>query len=176
MSMSLIEQIIILDERDELDNIRALLLIYTLIGNKNDKITIELVKLAKMDFLLKYPSALDSVLTNLNKKKDIHITEAEMNNIETNILSFRFSPWSSNFRKLMVLLNAKSLIDWKLREKSLDIYQTSKGLSLYNDILSFGEFKNMHIQSKAIKTNILALSTIKLDSLLSTALTELTLR
>lgn len=176
MSMSLIEQIIILDEQDELHIIRVLILVYTLIGSKNDKTTIELTKLAKMDFLLRYPSALDSALTSLNKNKNLNITEAEKNNIETNILSFRFSPWSSDFRRLMVLLNAKSLLRWERREKSLDIYKTPIGLKLYQELLNFDEFKSMIQQAKAIKTNISTLSTIKLDSLLSMVLTELTLR
>ncbi|MFC3750099.1 hypothetical protein [Paenibacillus sp. GCM10012306] len=176
MSISLIEQVIILDERDELHIIRILILIHSLIGNKKDKVTVELTKLAKMDFLLKYPSALDSALTNLNKQKDVSITEAEKNNIETNILSFRFSPWSSDFRRLMVLLNAKSLIKWERRERYLDIYQTPKGLELYKEVLKYTEFKSMIKQSQAIKTNISNLSGINLDSLLSKVLTELTLR
>ncbi|MDQ0090114.1 putative type IV restriction endonuclease [Paenibacillus anaericanus] len=176
MSISLIEQVIILDERDELHIIRILVLIYTLIGAKKDKVTIELTKLAKMDFLLRYPSALDSALLNLYKQKDVSITEAEKNNIETNILSFRFSPWSSDFRRLMVLLNAKSLIKWEQRGKYLDIYHTPKGIELFKEVLKFKEFESMIKQSQAIKTNISNLSGLKLDSLLSKVLTELTLR
>lgn len=176
MSISLIEQVIILDERDDLHLIRILILIYTLIGKKSEKTTIELTKLAKLDFLLRYPSALETTLNNLNKKKDISITEAEKNNIETNILSFRFSPWSSDFRRLMVLLNAKILIRWERRERYLDIHQTPEGLLLYQEILEYDEFKSMIQQSKAIKTNVSTLSMIKLDTLLSKALTELTLR
>ncbi|MCU6794855.1 hypothetical protein OB236_22335 [Paenibacillus sp. WQ 127069] len=173
--MSLIEKVISLDERDELHVIRILILLHTLIGKKQDKTTIELTRLAKLDFLLRYPSALEKALTILNKIKEVNITEAEKNNIETNMLAFRYSPWSGDFRRLLVVLSAKCLITWQRREKYLDICLTENGNELFLKLNIITEFSSMIKQSKALKTNIASLSTLKIDNLMSEVLTELTL-
>ncbi|SCY54481.1 hypothetical protein SAMN05720606_10621 [Paenibacillus polysaccharolyticus] len=174
MSMSLIEKVISLENHDELHTVRLLVLISTIVGKKRET-TIQITKLAKLDFILRYPAALYKALDFVNGLKDALITESEKNNIESEMLAFNYSPWSSDFRRLLVLLTSRSLISWSSKGNSIELSLTKQGEDFYNKIIRYQEFSEIIQQSKSIKTNFSKLSMLKLDSVLSEILNPINL-
>lgn len=173
MSMSLIEKVISLENHDELHTVRLLILISTLVGKKRET-TIQITKLAKLDFILRYPVALYKAL-NLVSLKDALITESEKNNIESEMLAFNYSPWSSDFRRLLVLLTSRSLISWSSKGNRIELSLTERGKDFYNEVIRYREFTEIVQQSKSIKTNFSSLSMLKLDAILTEILNPLKL-
>jgi hypothetical protein len=165
MSTSLLEQVIRLENQDELHSVRLLILINTLTGRKNET-SIFITTLAKLDFILRYPVVLERALKLINVVKNAAIHEAERNSIESEMLAFSYSPWSSDFRRLLVLLSARSLITWRLDGRQIELKLTSLGMKLNDELASRVEFSEILQQSKIIKTNFSTLSNAKLDSLL----------
>ncbi|OME86082.1 hypothetical protein BK120_08815 [Paenibacillus sp. FSL A5-0031] len=166
MSASLIEQVIRLENHDDLHSIRLLILINALAGKKNET-KIAISTLSKFDFILRYPIVLERSLIQLNVIKNFEISEAERNSIETEMLAFSYSPWSSEFRKLLVLLSARALIIWKVNGKQIELSLTDLGKELCDQVVLIDEFVDILKQSKVIKSSFANLSIAKLDSLLT---------
>ncbi|MFK4435443.1 hypothetical protein [Paenibacillus sp. RC21] len=171
MSKSLIEYVISIDEQEDLHLVRLMILIHILIGKKSTAL-LEISTLSKLDFLLRYPAALERALAHLPNNKTIQLSEAEKNNIETKMILFRYSPWSSTFRRLLVILESKCLIKWKLNGKKIEFSMTDKGTKIVLELSGQDIFGEMIRQSKLIKTNIVKLSASKLNELMNIAVTE----
>ncbi|RAV08719.1 hypothetical protein [Paenibacillus contaminans] len=169
MSTSLIEQVIRLENHDDLHSIRLLILINTLVGKKNET-KISISTLSKLDFILRYPVVLERALIQLNVIKSTVTSEAERNSIETDMLAFSYSPWSSEFRKLLVLLSARTLITWKLNGRQIELSLTDLGKELCAQVVLNDEFVDILKQSKVIKSSFANLSLAKLDSLLASVI------
>jgi hypothetical protein len=172
MSASLIEKVIKLENSDELHCVRLLILIYTLTGKK-DGTTIYITKLAKLDFILRYPVVLDKALSLLNIIKKSSINEAQRNSIESEMLAFSYSPWSSNFRRLLVLLSSRNLIVWRTSGRQIELSSTEVGRNFYRDAIEHIEFREFVQQSKVIKTNFSNLPLTKLDSLMLSVIKDI---
>lgn len=168
MTKSLIEYVISVDDQEDLHLVRLMILMHILTGKKKTTV-LEVSTLSKLDFLLRYPAALERALTHLSSTKVIQLSEAEKDNIETKMLYFRYSPWSSTFRRLLVLLEGRCLIKWKLNGKKVEFSLTDDAASIVLKLSKEKAFVEMIQQSKLIKTHILKLSTAKLNELMDRA-------
>ncbi|GIN98085.1 hypothetical protein J6TS1_39550 [Siminovitchia terrae] len=165
MDQSLLERIIRLDENDELNIIRILILINIMAG-RNQKQTINGInKLVKLDFLLRYPVALERALMELKKDKDIpkiDIQAYERDSVETNLMHFNYGPWDGRYRRFLTILEAKGLITYTINGKTVNVSITQTGHKKVKDISSFSEFQNYVIRSVLIKRHFGSYSSKKL--------------
>ncbi|OMP66426.1 hypothetical protein [Domibacillus epiphyticus] len=165
MDQSLLERIIRLDENDEINIIRILILIDKMAG-RNQKQTIDGInKLVKLDFLLRYPVALERALMKLKKDKDIpkiDIQVYERESVETNLMHFNYGPWDSRYRRFLTILEAKGLIAYIISGKTVNVSITQTGHKTVEDISSFSEFQDYVIRSGLIKRHFGPYSSKKL--------------
>src|SRR6201989_1980833 len=70
-----------------------------------------ITKLAKLDFLLRYPTCLERALDHVNKNPhDAEVQPRERTSIESKMIRFRYGPWDPRYRRWLGLLSARGLV------------------------------------------------------------------
>lgn len=159
MSRNLIETIITIDSDDTNNIIRMLILIYTFAG-KNGTGKIEgISKLAILDFLLRYPVALDKVLENQELKgnktinhKRFQLQSYEVNSIDAKMMKFNFAPWDFKYRRIVSILKAKDLIQVNLDGKKTVLRIKSNGIDTAKKIQDLKDYEYLVVRCKIIKS------------------------
>lgn len=126
--MDFVETIANLDQSQELHTARLLLLIH-IFGEGSQGSPIEgLTKLAKLDFLLRYPVMLERALKTKNKStREVHLENHERSSVESQMVRYRFGPWDHRYREFLNILVAKDLVSINLEGRKVVIGVTDKG-------------------------------------------------
>lgn len=106
--MDLVQTIADLDESPELHVARLLVLIDAF--SEGDQIgAIEgLTKLAKLDFLLRYPVMLERALDAKKQSiRNVQLEDYERYSVESQMVRYRFGPWDHRYREFLNILVAK---------------------------------------------------------------------
>ncbi|MBZ9688443.1 hypothetical protein G9F72_019115 [Clostridium estertheticum] len=159
MSRNLVETIINIDSDDTNNIVRMLMLMYTFAGrNQTGKIE-GITKLAILDFLLRYPVALDKALENIesqgNKtiyKKKFKLQSYEVNSIDAKMMKFNFAPWDFKYRRIVHILSAKDLIRINTDGKKTVLVITSKGIDTSNKIKILKDYEYLIVRCSIVKT------------------------
>lgn len=155
----MVETIINIDSDDINYLVRMLILIDTFAGkNGNGKIE-GITKLAILDFLLRYPAALNKTLEEqeiqgnkkVNKKK-FQLQSYEVNSIDAKMMKFNFAPWDFKYRRIVSILKAKNLIKLQLEGKKNVLKITSKGSDTANKIKALKNYEYLIARCKIIKS------------------------
>lgn len=94
-----------------------------------------ITKLAKLDFLLRYPTCLEKAL--IHKEKDPALAEVaprERTSIESKMIRFRYGPWDARYRRWLGLLVARGLMRVGLEGKTVHIGLTDEGRALADEL------------------------------------------
>ena len=90
-----------------------------------------ITKLAKLDFLLRYPTCLERALHYVNKDPDqAEVKPRERTSIESKMIRFRYGPWDPRYRRWLGLLSARGLVHVKVQGKTVQIGLTEVGRNL----------------------------------------------
>jgi hypothetical protein len=109
MSLKLVHLAAKIEHSDDFHIARLILLLKAAAG-RSAKPVQGIMKLAKMDFLLRYPNCLVRALKAMDKEMAAQdISEEERNTIETRMIRFRFGPWDYRYRRWIGVLVAKSV-------------------------------------------------------------------
>ncbi len=174
MDKTPIEYILSLENNDEYHMARLLILLEVLSGRNHSKKVAGITKLAKLDYLLRYPVALERSLRYVDKNVDIiEIKDYERYSIESRMIRFKYGPWDIKFRRLIVLLQSKGLVNLHISGKNVEILITDKGIILAQKIAKKPEFRDYYRRSKIIKTNFDEYSASRLTELFFDVFPEL---
>ena len=166
MSLSVLKKICKLEDEDDLHLARVLILIY-FVTSFGKKPIAGITKLVKLDFLLRYPKALERGLEYLEKSTDIiNIKQYEVENIESKMIRFKYGPWDTNYRTILTILSSKNLIDIKEIKKTTYIELSSLGGSISEKLILIDEFSDYVKRSRIIKSNFSNLPATKLKDLM----------
>lgn len=92
-----------------------------------------ITKLAKLDFLLRYPTCLERALAYLGKDpSDAAVQSRERTSIESAMVRFRYGPWDARYRRWLGLLAARGLITLGVEGNTVQIGLTDAGRQLAN--------------------------------------------
>jgi hypothetical protein len=81
-----------------------------------------LTKLAKLDFLLRYPTMLEKALRAKQKPAEgVQVQDYERRCVESRMVRYRFGPWDHNYGKIVNVLLARRLIDAKLEGRTVTL-------------------------------------------------------
>jgi hypothetical protein len=127
--MDLVESLADLEQRPELHEGRLLLLIS--VFSRGPSHAVEgLTKLAKLDFLLRYPVLLERALVARNRSAaSLGITEHERESVESKMVRYRYGPWDHRYRSFLNVLAAKGLVDVHVHGRTTMIGVTQQGES-----------------------------------------------
>ena len=150
MSIALIRASAEIDMSDDLHAARLLFLLAE--ADKRAAKTIEgIMKLAKLDFLLRYPNCLERLLIHLDKSTiKADVKPYERTSIESKMIRFRYGPWDARYRRWIGLLVAKGLAITYKKGATIHVGITRSGLELVQVLSAQDEFADFSQRSKLI--------------------------
>jgi hypothetical protein len=163
MSLKLIRAAARAENSDELHMARLLLLLKAFDREKDKKVE-GIMKLAKLDFLLRYPNCLEKVLEiqKVKNSEEAQIKEYERNTVETKMIRFRYGPWDKRYRRWIGLLVAKGLVTTFVEKKTIYVGITEKGKEIAINLGDTEDFSVLNERSKLIIKAVGTLSATKL--------------
>ncbi len=152
--MDLMEAIAEIEASDSLHEARILLLL-SAFAEENGKGEIGgLTKLAKLDFLLRYPTFLKRALEKKGKSiKAVDLQPHEEKSVESKMVRYRFGPWDHRYRTLLNLLFGKGLIRLNVEGRKINIGLTDAGIAAAHEIAGRKEYKDLVRRSSALKSH-----------------------
>ena len=152
--MNLLDTLSSLEENDNLHLGRILILINTFAGNSDTGKIEGLTKLAKLDFLLRYPQYLErALITKGSSTRKLSIEDHERKSIESKMVRYRFGPWDFRYRKFLNILVAKGLVKVETKGKTILIGITTTGNKVATELAKQDAFIDISIRTQILKTN-----------------------
>jgi len=150
--MDIVEAIANLDGAPELHTVRLLLLLNAFSGTDGNGEIEGLTKLAKLDFLLRYPVMLDRALKAKGRSvKEVQLEDHERQSVESEMVRYRFGPWDHRYKKILNILIAKGLVSVTLAGRKVIIAITTNGRSLANQFTENPLFESYARRSTLLK-------------------------
>lgn len=141
-----------LEENDELHEGRLLVLLSVFAGRKGNQTINGLTKLAKLDFLLRYPVFLERALRALNTESaEANIAEHERKSVESSMVRYRYGPWDFRYRRFINLLVAKDLVTVEVRGRTIHVGLTDSGLNVAKQLSEDNAYNDLANRSRLLK-------------------------
>ena len=163
-----------LELMDEPHEARLLLLLLAAAKKTNRPID-GLTKLAKLDFLLRYPNCLERAL--MAAKKDptkAKVQPHERTNIETKMIRFRYGPWDHRYRRWIGLLIARGLAETNVERRTVRVRLTEKGVAIAASIAEHADFSDMAERSRTLAMAFSDMAGTRLKNFIYEVFPELT--
>lgn len=142
-------------EQNDNAHLGRLLILLGVFAGKDGMGTIEgLTKLAKLDFLLRYPVYLERALRAKKASiRNVKVMAHEQKSVESNMVRFRYGPWDFRYRRFINLLVAKGLATVNLKGRTIEIGLTPAGVKAAEALSGDDAFTDNFRRAKLIKTN-----------------------
>ena len=159
--MNLFDILLHLEGDDSLHMSRLLVLLKVFAG-RNGSGTVEgITKLAKLDFLLRYPVWLKKSLiargqtlkTAAADVGKVAVKTYEMHSVESAMVRYRYGPWDFRYRRFLNLLVSKGLVWVKIEGRTINIGLTEKGFDTAKQLQQDSAFKDLNARASIIKRN-----------------------
>lgn len=125
--MDFVRTVADLDQSPELHVARLLLLLDAFSADDGGAVE-GLTKLAKLDFLLRYPVMLERALEAKGRStRDVRLEDHERHSVESEMVRYRFGPWDHRYREFVNILVAKRLASVSLEGRTVVISPTELG-------------------------------------------------
>ena len=130
-----------------------------------------IMKLAKMDFLVRYPKVLDRALVHAAIRKPTalkvagRISDVAKNTVEGKMIRFRYGPWDTRYRRWLAIMTAKGLVTVTKRGRTVQVALTDRGQALSKEISRREDFKDLAVRADAVRFAVGNLSATRLKEL-----------
>ncbi len=150
--MDLVETIAQLDGDPDLHAARLLVLLSAFSGTGQQDAVEGLTKLAKLDFLLRYPVMLERALKAKGQStRDVHLGDHERLSVESEMVRYRFGPWDHRYREFLNILVGKGLVAVSVEGRKVVIGLTERGHTLALELSASPEFQDYARRSSLLK-------------------------
>jgi hypothetical protein len=113
-----------------------------------------LTKLAKLDFLLRYPTMLERALVARGRSTAaVQLQDHERVSVESRMVRYRFGPWDHRYRMFLNTLVAKGLASVSVEGRTVAIGPTPTGLQIARSLAQSEPFADMTRRAKALHTH-----------------------
>ncbi|MBY2924417.1 hypothetical protein GR247_29405 [Rhizobium leguminosarum] len=172
MTMDLIDIVSSLEQNEELHLARLLVLLNAFM--KKDASAVEgITKLAKLDFLLRYPSYFEAALEKRGvQRAKLQVSDFERKSIEATMVRYRFGPWDHRYRRFLNNLASRGFVTFKVEGRKISIDLTDSGVSIAETISRQTEFEQLVFRSSMLAKH-LDLSATKLMNFIYDTFPEL---
>ena len=170
MSFRIINLAAALENSDEFHEARLLVLMQVVTPTAKSQPIAGIMKLAKMDFMLRYPNVLARALEKLNEEKPSaarvaqRIPEDQKHTIEGRMVRFRFGPWDSRYRRWLAVLSAKGLVLVKKEGQTVRIGLTEKGEAFSKRFSELPENGDLVARAKMVRLAVGDMSATRLKN------------
>lgn len=151
--MNLYEVLSQLEDNDELHEARLLLLLQAFAGSHGQGTVDGLTKLAKLDFLLRYPTYLERALAKRPKAKpdEADVKEHERQSVESSMVRFKYGPWDHRYRRFLNLLVAKGLATVITEGRTVRIGLTDRGVKAARTLSGDQSYEDTTQRARTLK-------------------------
>ena len=171
MSLKILQMAAAIENSDEFNEARLLLLLKAAAGKEETAKPLEgIMKLAKMDFLLRYPNMLVRALNviGVSKKSALAaaaaIPEEDRDTIEAHMIRFRFGPWDPRYRRWLSILVAKQLATVCREGRTVKIQLSKKGMVLAEQLAEAEAFKPLAERAKVVNSAVGSMPSTKITA------------
>lgn len=149
--IDLLKLIKLIDDED-LHFARLLILLRVFSTKSGKKEINSLTKLAKLDFLLRYPLLLVKALKIMKKDPSkVKLENYERHSIESKMVRFKYGPWDFKYKRFLTFMFAKDLISIRTAKNSNFIGLTNKGLEISDKLCNLEQYKNVVNRARILK-------------------------
>lgn len=146
-----IEQLGRLEEDDSLHEARILMLLAAPSSTEDPQVR-GLTKLAKLDFLLRYPTLLERALERRKiSSKSVDTQPHERTSVESRMVRYRFGPWDHRYRRFINTLVAKGLATVKTEGRTVVLGVTEKGRQVASQLAATDQFKDVAARAAIVR-------------------------
>lgn len=150
--MDLVQTVVDLDDLPELHVARLLVLIDAFAEDDQVGSIEGLTKLAKLDFLLRYPVMLERALEAKGRSiRNVQLEDHERYSVESEMVRYRFGPWDHRYREFLNILMAKRLVTISIEGRTVVITATEQGRSCAKQLASDHMFEQYSRRAKLLK-------------------------
>ena len=152
MALELVQALARTELDDNLHMARLLMLMEAHSGRDGSAKAVDgVTKLAKLDFLLRYPNCLERALTAKNKPtKPARIQEFEKTTIESKMVRFRYGPWDHRYRRWIALLAGRGLLHAWVEGRTVKIQLTEVGQKAAVQLSEDEELQDLAARAKLV--------------------------
>ena len=134
-----------------------------------------LTKLAKLDFLLRYPNCLERALTAAGKNPaKAEIADFERTTIESKMVRFRYGPWDHRYRKWVALMAARGLVAVDVKGRTVHLWLTPEGQAMAAALADQQPLEDLAARAKLVTTSFGSRSGTDLKNFIYATFPELT--
>ena len=150
MSMRLVRMAGRIESEDDFHVARLLLLLDAYAGRSGKSVE-GITKLAKLDFLLRYPTCMERALVAVNRADAVPQMEPhERDTIEGRMIRFRYGPWDSRYRRWIALMVSKGLAATCVQGRTVHVKLTDSGATVARQLQEHAEFAGLTTRSQSI--------------------------
>jgi hypothetical protein len=150
--MDFVQTVADLDQSPELHAARLLLLLDAFAEHCQGGAIEGLTKLAKLDFLLRYPVMLERALESKGRStQEVQLEDHERHSVESEMVRYRFGPWDHRYREFLNILVAKGLASISIEGHKVVIAATEQGRNCARHIASDQLFEQYSRRAKLLK-------------------------
>ena len=150
--IDIVEAVVNLDDAVDLHTARLLILLNAFAGPDGTGQVQGITKLAKLDFLLRYPMMLHRALEAKGRTtRDVELQDHEHKSVESQMVRYRFGPWDHRYREFLNVLIAKDLAAVSVEGRTVVIGLTNKGRITADSLVSDPLFEAYARRSTALK-------------------------
>ncbi len=110
-------------------------------------------KLAKLDFLLRYPNFMQRALAIREPNRIMEVTSDEQHNIEEQMIRYRYGPWDPSYYAILGRLIGKGLVEVAANQRGLSYRTTERGEQLSKDLAEEDSWTETSARIKLLKQN-----------------------
>jgi hypothetical protein len=153
---SLADIVTSLDRDEQIHLGRLILLLAAFDRGEVERPAIEgITKLAKLDFLLRYPTYFEKAMRARNvSEKKIAIEPYERKTVEAEMVRYRYGPWDHRYRRFLNMLAAKGLVSIQTTGRTINLSLTDRGLKHAERIVSDAAFAPLAQRAKVLRESI----------------------
>ncbi len=119
-------------------------------------------KLAKLNFLLRYPSFMQRALAIRTSNQVMEVAFEEQHNIEGRMIRYRYGPWDPSYYAILGRLIGKGLIEIVPNKLGLSYRTTERGSQIAKALAKEDSWSETSLRIKLLKQNFnLSGSTLK---------------
>lgn len=146
-----IVQTSLLAERDDSQHVARLMLILRHQANKGDGTVAGITKLAKLDFLCRYPLYFQRFVDRVRSKPEVvELQDYEARTVENRMIRFRYGPWDPRYRRWISLLVSRGLAHAYTKGRTVHVGLTPAGVAVSETLASSGEFHDLDIRAEQL--------------------------
>ena len=150
--MDFVQTVADLDQSPELHAARLLLLLDAFADDTQGGAIEGLTKLAKLDFLLRYPVMLERALKAKGRSaREVQLEDHERHSVESEMVRYRFGPWDHRYREFLNILVARGLASISVDGRKVVIAATEQGRGCARQFASHQLFEQYSRRAKILK-------------------------